>query len=380
MKLRRRRIARPRRQDAGLRQSKPGLAHSGLRFAADFGIGAMTALLEEAPAPPPPPKRAPARTQERESAGSKTQDLPAERPGRQAETPLQIPPRGWLQIGKRLVAEFSEHRIMAEAASVTFYGLLALFPALAAFVSIYGFFADPARLSEQLGALQGVIPGGGMDILSTQVHALADSSKKALGFGALIGLATSVWSANAGVKSLFDALNVVYDKKETRGFFRLTLISLAFTMGAVAFLILAVGAIVIMPVVLHFIGLDSFAKSVIGLARWPLLFIVVIAFLAVVFRYGPCRKDPKWRWVTPGGVLATLLWVLVSAGFSYYVANFGNYNKTYGSLGAVIGFMTWIWLSMTVILTGAELNSELERQTDQDTAIDEPSDQAASRA
>ena len=145
--------------------------------------------------------------------------------------------------------------------------------------------------------------------------------------------------------------DVVYGTDEKRGFIKLTLVSFAFTLGGVVFLMVALGSIVVLPVALHFLGLDSLAKTVLGLARWPLLFLVVAGFLAVIFRWGPCRALAKWRWVTPGGLVATLLWILVSAAFSWYVSSFGNYNKTYGSLGAVIGFMTWMWLSLSVILT-----------------------------
>ena len=164
---------------------------------------------------------------------------------------------------------------------------------------------------------------------------------------------------------------MVYGTDEKRGFVKLTLISFAFTLGGVVFLMVALGSIVVLPVALHVVGLDSLAKTLLGLARWPLLFLVVAGFLAVVFRWGPCRAIAKWRWVTPGGLVATLLWIAVSAAFSWYVANFGSYNKTYGSLGAVIGFMTWIWLSLSVILTGALLDSELERQTGRDTTVPE---------
>ncbi len=348
----------------------PGRAASGMRFITEVALGAATALLEAAPAPPAGGAAAPAPGSSDRPPGSRGEppaEVPAERPGMKAESPIEIPPRGWWQIGKRVAVNFSSHRVMAEAASVTFYGLLALFPALAAFVSLYGFVADPVRLNDQLTTLHGVLPSGGLDIISEQLHALTSSSKKALGFGFLVGLATSLWSANAGVKSLLDALNIVYGTDEKRGFIKLTLVSFAFTLGGVVFLMVALGSIVVLPVALHFLGLDSLAKTLLGLARWPLLFLVVASFLAVVFRWGPCRAIAKWRWVTPGGLVATVLWIAVSALFSWYVASFGNYNKTYGSLGAVIGFMTWLWLSLSVILTGALLDSELERQTAQDT-------------
>lgn len=354
-------------------QRAPGRVSAGLRFMTEVGLGAATAWLEAVPEgrPAGSSSAAPAGSSGRPpgSRGEAPAAVPAERPGMRADSPAEIPPRGWLQIGKRVAVNFSSHRVMAEAASVTFYGLLAMFPALAAFVSLYGFFADPATLNDQLTTLQGVLPSGGLDILSGQLHALTSSSKRALGFGFLVGLATSLWSANAGVKSLLDALNVVYGTDEKRGFVKLTLISFAFTLGGVVFLMVALGSIVVLPVALHVVGLDSLAKTLLGLARWPLLFLVVAGFLAVVFRWGPCRAIAKWRWVTPGGVVATLLWIAVSAAFSWYVANFGSYNKTYGSLGAVIGFMTWIWLSLSVILTGALLDSELERQTGRDTTV-----------
>ncbi len=354
----------------------PGRAGASLRFVTEVGLGAATALLEAVPRANPAKfaTATQAGTSERPSGsrGEPAAPVPAERPGMRAESPIEIPARGWLQIGKRVVVNFSSHRVMAEAASVTFYGLLALFPALAAFVSLYGFFADPVTLNDQMTALRGVLPSGGLSIVSDQLHALTSSSKKALGFGFLVGLATSLWSANAGVKSLLDALNVVYGTDEKRGFVKLTLVSFAFTLGGVVFLMVALGSIVVLPVALHFLGLDSLAKTLLGLARWPLMFLVVAGFLAVIFRWGPCRAIAKWRWVTPGGLVATLLWIAVSAAFSWYVASFGSYNKTYGSLGAVIGFMTWIWLSLSVILTGALLDSELERQTEQDTTVSAP--------
>ena len=296
-------------------------------------------------------------------------DPPTARAGSDAAAPQQIPAEGWWAVAKRAGAGFSEDRIMAEAASITFYGLLALFPALASLISIYGLFADPSRLTTKLASLNGLVPGGGIDIIKGQVAALTSSGSKALGLGAVVGLLTSLWSANAGMKSLFDAMNVVYHEHEKRSFVRLTLVSLSFTLGAIAFLILALFAVVALPIVFAFVGLGSLADTLLDLGRWPVMLIVLTAALGLIYRYGPSRNTARWQWISWGAAAAAIGWVLVSAGFSFYVSHFGSYNKTYGSLGAVVGFMTWIWISSIVILMGAELNAELEQQTERDSTV-----------
>ena len=289
--------------------------------------------------------------------------------GHHAAKPSDIPPRGWWSIAKRVAGSVSDHRLMAEAAGVTFYTLLALFPALAALVSIYGLFAAPGTISEQLGALSQVVPGGGMQIISDQVHSLTSNGNKALGFALVIGLATSLWSANQAIKAVFDALNVVYDERERRGFFLRTVLTLAFTVGGILFVVIAMGAVVALPVALNFVGLGPESDLVLRILRWPVLLIAITLMLALIYRFGPSRERARWQWVTWGGAFAAVAWLLVSIGFSWYVTNFGSYNKTYGSLGAVIGFMTWIWISATVVLIGAELNAEMEHQTERDTTV-----------
>ncbi|MFC4171999.1 YihY/virulence factor BrkB family protein [Microvirga sp. GCM10011540] len=287
--------------------------------------------------------------------------------GRHADTPTEIPTPGWKDILWRVYEEFGEDRIMAVAAGVTFYALLALFPAIAALVSIYGLFADPATIEGHLSAVSGVLPGGAMEIISEQVRRIASQGGGALGFGFIFGLLVSLWSANAGVKAVIDALNIVYEEDEKRSFIMLNLQSLAFTIGGLLFIILAVGGIVVLPVVLGFLGLGGTAETLLSLARWPVLLLIVITGLAVIYRYGPSRDKPEWRWVSPGSLVAAVLWLAGSVLFSWYVSNFGSYNETYGSLGAVIGFMTWIWLSTIVVLLGAELNAEVEHQTAKDS-------------
>ena len=288
----------------------------------------------------------------------------ARRDGRGARAPAEIPAHGWLAVAKRVAVQFSSHRVMEEAASVTFYTLLAIFPALAAMVSLYGLFADPAALSSNLHNIPNVLPGGAMDILDTQLHSLASSSGKALSLGLAFSLLTSLWSSNQSIKSLFSALNIVYGAQEQRGFVRFTLVTLSFTLGALVFVLLAVTCVVALPIVLAFVGFGEWSDLLLRLARWPLLLVVIGAFLAMVYRYGPCRPRVGWRWVTPGSAFAAITWAAASVGFSYYVAHFGSYNKTYGSLGAAIGFMTWIWISTMVVLIGAELDAEIEAQAE----------------
>lgn len=287
--------------------------------------------------------------------------------GRDAEAPSEIPPRGWWQILKRTAVQANEDRLLTEAAGVAFFTLLAIFPALAALVSLYGLFADPTTIWQHFSVLEGLVPGGGMEILKDQVERIAAKGPTALGFGLVLGLGTSLWSANQAIKALFDALNVVFEERECRSWLALNAQTLGFTFAGLLFILLAIAAVVALPLALNFVGIGAFSALLLKLTRWPLLLLAMTFFLALVYRYGPCRRHARWRWVTWGGAIASLLWVVVSGGFSLYVARFGTYNATYGSLGAVIGFMTWLWLSSAVVLAGAELDAEMEHQTARDT-------------
>ncbi|GGD24700.1 YihY/virulence factor BrkB family protein [Aureimonas glaciei] len=291
--------------------------------------------------------------------------------GRTADTPSAMPAQGWKDILLRVFREFSEDRLMLVAAGVTFYVLLALFPAITALISIYGLFTDTAGLTEQIRALSGVLPGGAVDIVSEQMARVAGQGDGALGLGLLFGLGLALWSANAGMKTLFDALNIVYEEKEKRSFVRLTLISLAFTLGSLVFVLLTLGAIVVLPIALKFVGLGGLEAWLL-LLRWPAMLVVAVLGLTLIYRVGPSRTGAKWRWLSWGAILAAVLWLGFSLAFSWYVTNFGNYDETYGSLGAAIGFMTWIWISTILVLIGAELNAELEHQTAVDTTVHQP--------
>ena len=287
--------------------------------------------------------------------------------GREANTPTEIPAKGWKDVLWRTYEEFGKDRVTSVAAGVTYYALLAIFPAIAALVSIYGLFADPATLQQHLNAMSGVLPGGALEVVGEQVQRIASKGSGALGFGFIFGLVISLWSANAGMKAVFDALNIVNDEEEKRSFVWLNLTSLTFTLGAILFILVALGGIVVLPIALNFLGLGEGTEWLLSLVRWPVLLIGVTFGLSLVYRFGPSRDKAEWRWVTPGGLVAAVLWVAVSMLFSWYASNFGSYNETYGTLGAVIGFMTWIWLSSIVVLLGAEINAEMEHQTVKDT-------------
>jgi membrane protein len=281
--------------------------------------------------------------------------------GKTARTAAPIPSRSWKAILLSVYRGIDENRILASAAAVTFYVLLAIFPAIAALVSIYALFVDPRSIAEHLNTVSGLLPGGALDIIRDQLNRLTASPQGALGLSFVIGLGISLWSANGGIKALFDALNVVYEQKERRGFIRFTGATLAFTVALIAFLILALACLVALPAALSV--LPGFVGRVLSYTRWPVLLVLVDVAFACLYRFGPSRSDPQWRWLTWGSASATIGWLLVSALFTWYAANFGDYNKTYGSLGAVIGFMMWIWLSVIVILIGGKLDAEIERST-----------------
>lgn len=291
--------------------------------------------------------------------------------GRDAEGPADIPAKGWWDIGKRLWVSITSDRILLIAAGATFYLLLALFPALAAFVSLYGFVADPRTVADQVAFLGGFLPTGGLDLIRTQLQSLAMQDQTALSWGFVTGLAVALWSANNGVKSLFEGLNVAYREAEKRSFVWLNLTSFAFTLGALVVGIAMIVSVGVVPALLALMRLDGWTELIVSTLRWPVLLAMVWAGICLIYRYGPSREPARWRWVTWGAVLATVVWILASMAFSYYLQNFADYNATYGSLGAVIGFMMWTWISVVIMLVGAELNAEVEHQTARDTTTGE---------
>jgi membrane protein len=293
--------------------------------------------------------------------------------GRHATTPTRIPWRGWKDILWRICEQISADRLFLIAGGVVFYQLLAIVPAITALVSLYGLFASPATINAQLGFLADVMPASGYQLISDQIVRIAGHSEGKLTLAFVIGLGVALWSANAGMKAIFDALNIVYDEDEKRSFVTLNLISLAFTLAAIVGFMLILGAVVIVPLTLTFIGVAAQQQAaLLLLLRWPVLFALVMLALSVLYRYGPSREHAKWRWVSAGSAFAAVTWIAVSLMFSWYLSKFADYNATYGSLGAVIGLMMWMWISTAVVLVGAELNSEIEHQTARDTTTGAP--------
>jgi membrane protein len=252
---------------------------------------------------------------------------------------------------------------------VVFYALLAIFPAITAIVSLYGLFTDAATINEHLSLAAGFLPQGALDVIQEQVNRITSKGDAKLSLAFIFGLGLALWSANAGMKAIMDALNVVYDETEKRGFIKLNLISLTLTLAAILSLLLAIAAVVVLPLLLGFVGLDGVGELLLRILRWPALFVLIIIGLAVLYRFGPSRTKAQWQWLSVGSVFAAIAWLIASALLSWYLANFANYDATYGSLGAGIGLMMWLWISSLVILLGAELNSEIEHQTARDATV-----------
>ena len=292
--------------------------------------------------------------------------------GREATTPEQIPPLGWRDILWRVVLSVSADRIMSTSGGVAFFSLLAVFPGIAAIVSLYGLFADASTIGNHLSLLSGILPAGVLALFADQITLITHKGNSTLGMTFLVGVVVALVSANSGMAALFDALNVVYDEKERRSLVRFYATTFLFTLGGIVFVILAIAGVVVLPLVLKVVGLPTTTEWLLAVLRWPVLLLTIVASLAVIYRYGPSRRDARWRWVTWGSVVAALLWVAASMLFSYYVATFDSYNRTYGSLGAGVGFMVWLWISTVVVLLGGELNAEMEHQTARDTTEGRP--------
>ena len=292
--------------------------------------------------------------------------------GHHPASPFQIPWAGWKQILWRTYARINEDRLLAIAAGVVFFGLLAIFPAITALVSFYGLFANPSTIAANLQSLALMLPEGSFQIVQDQIARVLAKGGTELGATFLFGLALAIWSANAGVKALIDALNVAYGERETRSFLQLNLLSLAFTVAGIAALLLMVAAVVAFPLMLDHLGLGPESKLIFSLARWPLLFLILWGALGLLYRFGPSREHARWEWLNVGTLAAAFLWIVGSSLLSWYLSNFANYNATYGSLGAAIGLMMWMWMSAIIVLWGAELNSEIERQMAMDTTATGP--------
>jgi membrane protein len=264
----------------------------------------------------------------------------------------------WKHIIIRTYGEIGDDRLLALAAGVVFYGLLALFPAVTALVSSYALFATPATIGSHLAAIGSVMPSGAYSVINEQVQRLVSHGAGGLSLAFFFGLGLALWSANAGMKAIIDALNIVYGVKERRSFIKLNLISLAMTAGAILGLLLAIAAVIALPMIMaHLPFLDD---GMLAWLRWPALLAMLLLGLAVLYRFGPDLDNPYWRWISPGAVFAAVTWIAGSALLSWYLGNFANYDATYGSLGAGIGLMMWLWMTSIAVLVGAEFNSEID--------------------
>ncbi len=292
--------------------------------------------------------------------------------GREAESPAQIPGRGWKDVLLRVKEQVGTDNISIVAAGVAFYFFLALFPTLAAAISIYGLITEPADVERQMGELTAFLPRDTHQMLTERLHSIVQSSDSTLGWGMLLSVLLSLWSANSGTKSLFQGINIAYDEESKRGFFKLNAITLLFTLCGIIAGIISLALVVVFPAVIDRLGFPEFIKTILGLIRWVLLGIIIMFGLAIIYKIAPDRNNPKFKWVSWGSAIATILWLLGSLLFSLYVNNFGNYNETYGPVAAVIILMLWFNLTSFIILLGAEINSELEHQTAKDTTVGRP--------
>ncbi|WP_105441151.1 YihY/virulence factor BrkB family protein [Neorhizobium sp. T25_13] len=292
--------------------------------------------------------------------------------GREADSPQEIPSTGLKDVFWRVYAGVTRDRIMLIAAGVTYYLLLALFPAASALVSLYGFVADPSAIVDRITFLSSVMPADGLNIFLEQLRALTSERNTTLSIALIGGLALALWSANNGMKALFEAMNVAYAEEEKRSIVRLNLISLLFTLGALLLAIVILFAMGVVPAVLRYLWLDRFTEITIRLARWPVMMLFVAGGIMMLYRFGPSREPAKVKWLTWGAAFSTVAWLAASIAVSFYLGNIADYNATYGTLGALIGFMVWTWISVIIVIVGAEINAELEHQTARDSTTGTP--------
>ncbi|MGH3933070.1 MAG: YihY/virulence factor BrkB family protein [Pseudonocardiaceae bacterium] len=292
--------------------------------------------------------------------------------GRQADSPTQIPLRGWREVLVRAVKESQNDNIPLLAAGVAFFAFLTLFPALIALVLLVGLVTDPGEITTQVQSFTEGMPQESQRLISEQLAAITAGSDGALTVGLVVSLLVALWSASSGTSNLMTAVNIAYAEQEQRGFLKLRGLALLLTLGAVVFLVLTLALIAVVPVVLNALPLGTAGTVLAQVLRWVLLLALVVVGLAVLYRVAPDRTPAKFRWVTLGSIVAALLWLIGSAGFSLYVTLFGNYNKTYGALAGVIILLLWLLLTSYIVLLGAEINSAAEHQTARDTTTGEP--------
>ena len=292
--------------------------------------------------------------------------------GRHATRPGDIPWRGWRQVIRRTYLEIISDRISLVAAGCAFYATLALFPAINMMISLYGLIFDPASVEPQLEVVRELMPPAAFAIIAERVHTLVSHGKATLGASLLVSTAIALWSSATGTKSMLSALNMAYEEIERRSFLQFQAIGLIMTLCGIMGAILALALLVFLPIAIEYVGLSTHAKALLRFVSLGLLILLVNMSLSLLYHFGPSRRAAKWRWVTPGSFVATLLWLAASVAFSLYVERIASYDATYGSVGAVVAVMMWFWVSAYAFLLGAELNAELELQTAEDTTTGAP--------
>ncbi|WP_108482830.1 YihY/virulence factor BrkB family protein [Oceaniglobus ichthyenteri] len=291
--------------------------------------------------------------------------------GRNAETPVGIPAIGFKDVAFRVKDEIADDRVGLLAAGVAFYGLLALFPAITALIAISGLLVEPSQIVAQMEQLSGLVPQEVLTIVTDQASEVAGSRSGGLGLAAIFGLLLALYSASKGMGSLIQGLNVAYDEEEKRGFFKLKLVTLGLTLLLILGLLIGLGATLAVPAVLAFLDMGPLVATIITAVPWIGLVFLTIFGLSALYRYGPSRDEPEWKWASAGAITGCVMWIVASAGFAFYVSNFGSYNESFGTLAGVIVLLMWFWISAFIILLGAELNAELEAQTRHDTTVGE---------
>jgi membrane protein len=297
---------------------------------------------------------------------------PDELPGIHADKPTAIPWRGWRQILTRAWAEHKADNMPIIAGGVAFFAFLSIFPALIALVSLYGLVATPETVAQQIEDLSAQLPESAAQLIGEQLTAIVNNSGSALSVSLVVSILAALWSASGGVGNLITAVNIAYDEVETRNVVKLKLLSLALTLGAIVFVLVAFALLAVVPAVLEALPLGVVGTILAQVARWVLLLAMFAGSLAVLYRVAPDRDAPRFRWVSLGAVIVTVIWALVSVGFALYVNNFGSYDKTYGAIAGVIVLMLWLYLTCYLVLLGAEINAEAEHQTAHDTTTGAP--------
>jgi membrane protein len=261
---------------------------------------------------------------------------------------------------KKVGREIGEDHISIVSAGIAFYGLLSIFPALIALVTLYGLVSDPAQVEQQIQSMSAWLPGDVRSLVGDQLHRLVSTSGGQLGVGLVISLLAALWSASAGMSSLLEGINIAYGTVDHRNVIKRRGLALLLTVMAIAVALIMILAVAAIPALLDSMSLPKVVRTWLDWGRWPVLVVVLVLALAVIDYFAPCRPKPHWRWITPGAIVATVLWMAASVLFSVYVSHFGSYNKTYGTLGAVIVLLLWLYIAAYSTLLGAEVNAEIE--------------------